>query len=95
MNTFLFILSVFVGNQVRFCIANHSVIENILNGIQSKDSLTVFAAQFEPYVYIKNDEVYDGIEYHLVKMIGEALNKEIYFQVGNVTDMQNAFDNTK
>lgn len=75
--------------QKRLCIAN------ILNGMHAKDSFTVFAVPFEPNVYVKNGEVYDGIEYHLVKMIAKALNKEISFEIGNVTDLQNAIDSTK
>lgn len=96
MVKFLSILGlVFAINQIRFCIANHSIIENTLNGIHATDSFTVYAAHFEPYVYVKNGDIYDGIEYHLVKMIGKALNKEISFKIGNVTNLQNAIDNTK
>lgn len=96
MVSFLSIILVFVIiNQNRFCIAYHSIIGNILNGTHAKDSFTVFAAHFEPFVYIKNSDVYDGIAYHLVKMIDKALNKEVSFKIGNVTSLQDAIENTE
>lgn len=90
----LSILLVVVIIEKCFCISNHSIIENILNGMHANDSFTVFAVHFEPNVSIKNGEVYDGIGCHLVKMIAKALDKEISFEIGDVTDLQNVIDNT-
>lgn len=91
---FLSILLILVMDQSYLCIANYSIIGKNSNETQPKDTLTVFAAHFEPYVYIKNGEVYDGIEYHLVKMIGKALNREVLFITDN-ENVQDAIDNTK
>lgn len=95
MIKFLSILLVFVINRNCFCVAKHPAINIKLNGTNAEDSFTVFAVHFEPYVYVKNGDVYDGIEYHLVKMIGNALNKKISFKIGDVNSLQNAIDNTK
>lgn len=86
------IFLILVMDQSHLCIANLSIIG--LNETHIKDSLIVFASHSKPYVYIDNGEVYDGIEYHLVKMIGKALNKEVSFVTGD-KDMHKAIDNIK
>lgn len=83
MFTFVWFIFFLVIAQSHFCNANLSIIEKSLNETLVKDSLIVFATQSEPYVYIDNGEVYDGIEYNLVKMIGKALNKEVSFVTGD------------
>lgn len=76
--------------QSNLCIAYQSIIENISNETRNKDSLIVFAIHSEPYVYIEDGQVVNGVEYHLVKMIGNALNKDVLFITG---DMHKAIDN--
>lgn len=95
MCKFVWIFLILVKAQNHSCIANHLIIAESLNETHVKDSLIVFAAHSEPYVYIDNGQVYDGIEYHLVNMIGKALKKEVSFVTGDKDTPHKTIDNTK